>query len=85
INAQEDRAAVLGALEAVDYVVLFDEDTPENLIHAIKPNVLVKGEDWKDKPIAGAEFVEANGGKVVLAKLREGYGTSCLIEKVRRD
>ena len=84
INAQEDRAAVLGGLEAVDYVILFDEDTPENLIHAIKPNVLVKGEDWKDKGIAGAEFVEANGGKVVLAKLREGFSTSGVVKTIRK-
>jgi D-beta-D-heptose 7-phosphate kinase/D-beta-D-heptose 1-phosphate adenosyltransferase len=85
INAQEDRAAVLGALEAVDYVVLFDEDTPEELIRAIKPNVLVKGEDWKEKGIVGAEFVEANGGKVVLAKLREGFSTTKTLDRIQRD
>ncbi len=85
INSQQDRAAVLGALEAIDYVVLFDEDNPEKLIRAVKPNVLVKGEDWKERGVVGAEFVEASGGKVVLAKLKEGYGTTCLIEKVRRD
>jgi len=84
INAQEDRAAVLGALEAVDYVVLFDEDTPETVIRAIKPNVLVKGEDWKDKGIVGAEFVEANGGKVILAKLREGFSTSGVVDTIRK-
>ncbi len=84
INTQEDRAAVLGALEAVDYVVFFDDDTPEKLIQAVKPNVLVKGEDWKDKTIAGAEFVEASGGKVVLAKLREGLSTSSVVETIRK-
>ena len=84
INAQEDRAAVLGALEAVGHVVLFDENTPETLIRAVKPNVLVKGEDWKDKGVVGAEFVEANGGKVVLAKLREGFSISGVVETIRK-
>ena len=82
INSEQDRAAVLGALGAVDYVVVFEEETPERLIQAIKPNVLVKGEDWKDKGVVGAEFVEANGGKVVLAKLREGYSTTSLVSKL---
>jgi len=55
------------------------------LIHAIKPNVLVKGEDWKDKPIAGAKFYEANGGKLVLARLREGFSTTEMLDRIQRD
>lgn len=83
ILAAEDRAAVLGALEAVDYVVIFDEPTPEKLIRAIRPDVLIKGEDWADRGVVGREFVEAAGGRVVLLKLRPGYSTSGLIERIR--
>lgn len=84
VNSQQDRAAVLGALESVNYVVVFDDDTPEKLITAIKPNVLVKGEDWKDKGVVGRQFVESYGGKVVLAKVREGYSTTAILKRALR-
>lgn len=83
VNKAEDRTAVLAALECVSYVVVFDEDTPENLIHAVKPNVLVKGGDYEDKAVAGADFVKENGGKVVLIPLLEGRSTTNMIDKVR--
>lgn len=84
INNQHDRAAVLGALECVDYVVFFDEPTPEQLIRRIRPDVLVKGQDWADKGVVGREFVEGQGGKVVLLPLVEGHSTTSLIERVKR-
>jgi D-beta-D-heptose 7-phosphate kinase/D-beta-D-heptose 1-phosphate adenosyltransferase len=80
---QSDRAEVLASLDSVDYVVVFDEDTPEDLIRSVEPDVLVKGEDWKDKGVAGREFVESRGGKFVLVKLLAGRSTSKVVEKIR--
>ncbi len=79
----EDRATVLGALECVDYVVGFDESTPEALIRKTRPDVLIKGEDWARKGVVGAEFVESIGGRVVLMPLVQGLGTTQLIEHLR--
>jgi len=81
INCEEDRAEVLAALECIDYVVLFDEDEPAELIESLVPDVLVKGEDWAHY-VSGREAVEAAGGKVVLAKMVEGRSTTGTIEKV---
>ncbi len=81
--AQDDRAAVLAALADVDYVVLFDDDTPESLIKAIRPDVLVKGADYADRLIVGRTVVESYGGRVELAPLVEGRGTSNLIRRIR--
>jgi D-beta-D-heptose 7-phosphate kinase/D-beta-D-heptose 1-phosphate adenosyltransferase len=83
INNQYDRVAVLAALETVDYVTVFDEPDPLNLIKKIKPDVLVKGDDWKDKGVVGAEFVESYGGKVVLAPLVEGKSSTSVIKKMK--
>lgn len=82
INKFEHRAVVLGALECVDYVVGFEEPDPEALIRKVRPDVLVKGEDWADKGVKGAEFVESIGGRVVLLPLVEGVSTSALIERI---
>lgn len=79
----QDRAAMLAALEAVDFVVPFAEDTPEELIREITPHVLVKGDDWQGKGIAGREWVEAHGGTVFLAPLLEGRSTTGLLERIR--
>ncbi len=84
INCELDRAKVLGALECVDYVVLFDEPTPLRLIEKVKPDVLVKGEDWASRGVVGREVVEAGGGRVVLLPLVEGHSTTTLIERVRK-
>ena len=81
INSQADRAMILGALEFVDYIVIFDEDTPLNLIQNIVPEVLVKGADYKKEDIVGAEFVETNGGRVELVPFVEGYSTTNIIKK----
>lgn len=83
INNQQDRAAVLAALEMVDYITVFDEPAPLNLIKMVKPDVLVKGRDWEQKGVIGREFVESNGGKVVLAPIVEGKSTSATIEKMK--
>ena len=76
VNPAADRAAVLAGLSSVDHVVTFHEDVPEALIREIEPDVLVKGEDWKDKGVVGREFVEGRGGKVVLASLLGGRSTT---------
>ena len=76
------RATVLASLECVDYVVLFDEDEPQELIQELLPDVLVKGEDWAHY-VSGREIVESNGGRVVLAPLVEGQSTTNLIQKIR--
>jgi D-beta-D-heptose 7-phosphate kinase/D-beta-D-heptose 1-phosphate adenosyltransferase len=81
---QEDRAAVLAALECVDYVVIFDDPTPESLIRTFHPDVLMKGADWAGRGVVGREFVEAHGGRVELIQLRQGYSTTALVERIRR-
>lgn len=79
----DDRAELLASLDSVDYVVVFDEDTPERLVRDVEPDVLVKGEDWKTKGVVGREFVEARGGRVVLVKLLPGRSTTNVVEKIR--
>jgi D-glycero-beta-D-manno-heptose 1-phosphate adenylyltransferase len=81
INSEQDRAWVLGSLKAVDYVVLFDEDEPKDLLAQILPQVLVKGKDWAHY-VSGREIVEANGGRVVLADMVDGKSTTGTIAKV---
>jgi rfaE bifunctional protein nucleotidyltransferase chain/domain len=83
VNCEEDRAFVLGALKAVDAVVIFDEDEPKDLIAKIIPQVLVKGRDWAHY-VSGREVVEANGGEVVLADMVEGRSTTNTIAKIRK-
>lgn len=83
INNQHDRAAVLAALETVDYIVIFEEPDPLKTIEKVKPDVLVKGQDWADKGVIGRQFVESGGGKVVLAPLVEGKSSTSTIEKMQ--
>ncbi len=80
---ERDRGEVLAALEMVDYVVLFDADTPYELICAIEPDVLVKGGDWSVDRIIGADVVRARGGKVKSLSLAKGYSTTQLIARSR--
>jgi D-beta-D-heptose 7-phosphate kinase/D-beta-D-heptose 1-phosphate adenosyltransferase len=82
LNAQADRARVLAALEMVDYVCPFDEDTPAELIAAVIPDVLVKGGDYGLDQIVGRKTVEAAGGRVVAVPLTEGYSTRGLINRI---
>lgn len=84
INDQADRAEVLGALRAVDGVVLFDDDEPRALIEAVLPHVLVKGRDWAHY-VSGREIVESHGGRVVLADMVEGRSTTNTIERILRS
>jgi len=82
VNPEQDRAYVLGSLRAVDFVVIFDQDEPRDLIAQILPDVLVKGKDWAHY-VSGRDIVEANGGRVVLAEMVEGRSTTATIEKMR--
>ena len=81
VNPQADRARVLAALECVDYLVLFGEDEPKELIGAIRPDVLVKGADWAHY-VSGRDLVEADGGRVVLARMLEGRSTTSIIQRI---
>lgn len=81
INSEEDRAYVLASLRAVDYVVIFDDEEPKELIARILPQVLVKGSDWAHY-VSGRDIVEANGGQVVLAEMVEGRSTTGTIERI---
>jgi len=85
INSLEDRMEVLAALEMVDAVCSFAEDTPEALIREITPDVLVKGEDWADKGVVGREWVESHGGEVYLAPLLPGRSTTRIADQLRSD
>lgn len=80
----DDRMRLLAALESVDLVVPFDEDTPAELVAEIVPDVLVKGEDWREKGVIGRDVVESEGGQVVLAPLRPGISTTVIIDKIRQ-
>jgi D-beta-D-heptose 7-phosphate kinase / D-beta-D-heptose 1-phosphate adenosyltransferase len=83
VQQVQARAEVLAALEAVDLVVVFDEDTPEKLIARIKPTVLVKGSDYKREDVVGHEIVEAAGGQVILVDIVPGHSTSAMVERSR--
>lgn len=80
IQNEKDRARILDALKPVDYVVLFSEETPERLIRKIRPDILVKGADYKVSEIVGAEFVKSYGGKVKRIALQKGRSTSRIIK-----
>jgi rfaE bifunctional protein nucleotidyltransferase chain/domain len=82
VQNQRDRAAILSALKSVDYVVLFGEDRPDRLIEQVKPDVLVKGADYRLSEIAGAGFVRSYGGKVRRLRLTPGRSTSRLLKKL---
>ena len=83
INSEKDRAEVLAALESVDFVVIFLEDTPAEIIAEIRPQILVKGGDYHIGNIVGRETVESDGGRVVVIPLYEGKSTTGLIEKIK--
>ena len=83
LTPERDRAVVVGALADVDYVVLFDEATPAELVERVRPHVLVKGADWADKGVVGRATVEADGGRVVLVDLIPERSTTRLLEEAR--
>lgn len=84
IVPQDARCEVLAALEMVDAVVLFDQDTPYELIQMVQPDVLVKGGDWRPEQIVGADIVRARGGRVRSLRFAPGYSTSALLERIAR-
>jgi D-beta-D-heptose 7-phosphate kinase / D-beta-D-heptose 1-phosphate adenosyltransferase len=83
VQDERARAEVLAALEAVDLVVLFEEDTPLNLIARIRPSVLVKGGDYTRDRVVGHEIVEAAGGEVLLVEVLPGFSTTSLVQRAR--
>jgi D-beta-D-heptose 7-phosphate kinase/D-beta-D-heptose 1-phosphate adenosyltransferase len=83
INPEHERAEVVAALASVDAVVVFDADTPQDLIAALAPDVLVKGADWAADAIVGRDIVERRGGRVVRIPVEAGHATTSIIEKVR--
>ena len=82
IQNQDDRAAILDALASVDLVVIFDEETPADIVKTLIPDVLVKGGDYTPETIVGADTVTANGGEVKIIPFRSGQSTSIIIEKI---
>jgi rfaE bifunctional protein nucleotidyltransferase chain/domain len=84
ITTESERAEVLEALVCVDGVVVFDEETPHDLIAALQPDVLVKGADWAEDAIVGRDIVAARGGRVVRVPLEPGHSTSAIVAKIRR-
>lgn len=83
VRTERDRALVLAALAMVDAVVVFDQDTPLELIKALEPDVLVKGGDYTEATVVGAPEVRARGGKVVIVPLTPGQSTTAIVEKLR--
>ncbi|MBO4645818.1 MAG: D-glycero-beta-D-manno-heptose 1-phosphate adenylyltransferase [Bacteroidales bacterium] len=81
VNREADRALVLAALSSVDCVILFEEDTPEQLIRHIRPDILVKGGDYRICDIVGADFVTSNGGQVTTLPFVEGYSTTKTLQQ----
>jgi D-glycero-beta-D-manno-heptose 1-phosphate adenylyltransferase len=84
VQDQISRSQVMASLHFVNYVVFFDEDTPFELISYLKPDILVKGSDYKEDDIVGADVVKANGGKVVTVDLVDGYSTTSIIERSKK-
>ncbi len=84
VNSEKDRMKVLGALRCVDKIVIFREDTPLNLIKKVRPDVLVKGGDWKRKDVVGADFVESYGGKFRSIPFVKGFSTTGILQKIQR-
>ena len=84
INPERERAELLTALDCVDAVSIFDDETPADIIRRVQPDVLVKGADWPADQIVGRDTVEARGGRVILEPVEQGYSTTRIIEKVNR-
>jgi rfaE bifunctional protein nucleotidyltransferase chain/domain len=85
IIAQEHRALMLAAMRFVDYITIFDDDTPAQLIRTIMPDILVKGADYTAEQVAGGGIVSANGGKVALVALTEGCSTSGIVKRIKES
>jgi rfaE bifunctional protein nucleotidyltransferase chain/domain len=84
LNPESERAEVIGALACVDAVVVFDEDTPADIIRLVQPDVLVKGADWPIDRIVGRDTVEGRGGRVVRIPVEQGWSTTSIVERMQR-
>jgi D-beta-D-heptose 7-phosphate kinase/D-beta-D-heptose 1-phosphate adenosyltransferase len=84
INPEWERAEVLAALECVDAVSIFDDDTPADIVRRVRPDILVKGADWPADQIVGRDTVEADGGRVILEPVEPGYSTTAIVDRVQR-
>jgi D-beta-D-heptose 7-phosphate kinase/D-beta-D-heptose 1-phosphate adenosyltransferase len=84
VHPQDERAELIAALACVDAAVVFDEDTPQEIITALQPDVLVKGADWPADQIVGRAVVEAHGGRVVRVQVEPGHSSTQLIERMRQ-
>jgi glycerol-3-phosphate cytidylyltransferase len=82
INSEEDRAIVISELKSIDFVVIFEEDTPQEIISIIVPDILVKGGDYKKEDVVGKEVVEKNGGEVVIIPFVDGKSTTNIINRI---
>lgn len=82
---QLERSVLLASLLFVDGVILFDEDTPYNLINKIKPHILVKGSDYKKEDIVGADIIEKTGGEIITIDFLEGYSTTSILNKIKNS
>ena len=85
VNKEEDRALLLASLQAVDAVVVFEEDTPEELISVIRPDILVKGGDYSKEQVVGGRLLKSYGGKVLIVPLKPGYSSSKTIENLKKN
>jgi len=83
VTPEHERAEILGALECVDAVTIFDEETPLEIIRALQPDVLVKGADWAHDAIVGRETVEERGGKVVRIPVEQGHSTTSILSRIK--
>jgi len=83
LTVETERVELLEALACVDAVVVFDQDTPHDIISAVQPDVLVKGADWAEDAIVGRDIVEARGGRVVRVPVEPGYSTTAILAKIR--
>lgn len=83
LTPEAERAEVLDALSCIDAVVVFDEDTPAEIVAAVQPDVLVKGADWAPDKIVGRDTVESRGGQVVLMPVEQGWSTTAIVAKVQ--
>ncbi|MBN2669602.1 MAG: D-glycero-beta-D-manno-heptose 1-phosphate adenylyltransferase [Bacteroidales bacterium] len=85
LQDQKSRAMLMASLSFIDYVVLFNEDTPYELIQTVQPDVLVKGDDYKIEEVVGFDIVQKKGGKVITIELTKGYSTTNIVEKIKNS
>jgi rfaE bifunctional protein nucleotidyltransferase chain/domain len=85
VFSQKERVSIICSLEFVDYCVIFKEETPEKIIKFLKPDIIIKGSDYKEEQVVGYDFVKRYGGKVVLLPLVKGFSTTEIIKKIKNE